>query len=78
MARDSVANWENFIREEVANGTYQSREDILDEALRLLRNQHALRAEIRKGLAELDNGKGIPAKDVFAELRTRLEQQDHP
>lgn len=66
----------NTLRQTVAGGEYASTSEVVREALRdWTRNRdterrelEALRAAIRTGL---DSGPGIPADQVFAELRAR-------
>lgn len=53
---------EQFIREEVASGRYDSPQEFVREGLRLLDQQ------IEEGLAQLDRGEGIPGEDVFQGL----------
>jgi antitoxin ParD1/3/4 len=72
------ARLEKFIEEQVASGRYESADDIVRTALNLLQEQEEniqrawtveeLRREIEKGM---DNGPGIPAEEVFEELRQR-------
>ena len=64
------------LRQTVAAGGYASTSEVVREALRdwvrnrdaELRDLEALRSAIKAGL---DSGPGIPADEVFAELRNR-------
>ena len=64
------------LRQTVAGGEYASTSEVVREALRdwtrardaERRDLEALRAAIRAGL---DSGSGLPAEEVFAELRAR-------
>lgn len=64
------------LRETVAGGEYASTSEVVREALRdwtrrrdaERQDLEALRAAIRAGL---DSGPGLPADEVFAELRAR-------
>ncbi len=68
------------LRRTVAGGEYASTSEVVREALREWtrardaerRDLDALRAAIRAGL---DSGPGIPADQVFAELRARYAGQ---
>ena len=68
------------LRQTVAGGEYASTSEVVREALRdWTRNRDAerrdldiLRAAIKAGL---DSGSGIPADQVFAELRARYTAQ---
>ncbi len=68
------------LRRTVAGGEYASTSEVVREALREWtrardaerRDLDALRAAIRAGL---DSGPGMPADQVFAELRSRYADQ---
>ncbi len=69
------------LRATVQEGEYASTSEIIREAVREWtrardterRELEMLRQAIRAGL---DSGPGLPAEDVFAELRTRYVRQD--
>ncbi len=71
-----------FVADLVESGRYLSATEVLQHGLYLLQDQERLnqiklewlRAEIQKGA---DSGPGIPAEELFAELRqrTRAERQ---
>jgi antitoxin ParD1/3/4 len=68
------------LRDTVAQGEYASTSEIIREALRdwtrardtERREVEMLRQAIRTGL---DSGAGVPAEDVFAELRARYARK---
>ncbi len=68
------------LRRTVAGGEYASTSEVVREALREWTRRRdaerqdldALRAAIRAGL---DSGPGLPAEEVFAELRARYTDQ---
>lgn len=68
------------LRQTVAGGEYASTSEVVREALRdwarrrdaERRELDALREAIRAGL---DSGPGIPAEDVYAELRAMLAER---
>ena len=70
------ADMAETLRQTVAAGRYASTSEVVREALRdwmrnrdaELRDLEALRAAIKAGL---DSGPGIPAGEVFAEVRDR-------
>ena len=70
------------IDQALRSGAYQSPEDVIDQALEVLKerdawlmeNRQALDAKIRTGIDELDRGQGISEDELEAYLR-RLKAQ---
>ena len=62
-----------FVEGLVASGEYNSANDAVVDGVRLLMSRQQLRADIQKGIDELDAGLGIDGKEVFAELRERAK-----
>jgi len=60
-----------FIEGLVASGEYQTTDEAMAEGVRLLMARKQLRADIQKGIDELDAGQGIQGDKLFAELRER-------
>ena len=63
-----------FVERLVASGQYKSANEAVAEGVRLLMSRQQLRAEIQKGIDELDAGQGIDGDVVFAELRERANK----
>ena len=63
-----------FVEGLVASGQYKSANEAVAEGVRLLMSRQHLRAEIQKGVDELDAGQGIDGDVVFAELRERAKK----
>ena len=63
-----------FVEGLVASGQYSSANEAVTEGVRLLMARQQLRADIQKGIDELDAGKGIDGDVVFAELRERAQK----
>jgi antitoxin ParD1/3/4 len=62
-----------FVEGLVASGEYNSANDAVVDGVRLLMGRQRLRADIQKGIDELDAGLGVDGGDVFAELRERAK-----
>lgn len=72
-------HFEAFVKDQIRRGRYASASEVIRDGLRALEDQEkfrtlrleALRAEIQKGA---NSGPGIPAEEVFAEVRQRIAQ----
>jgi antitoxin ParD1/3/4 len=70
-------HFEEFIKAQIQQGRYASASEVIRDGLRSLEDREkfravkleVLRAEIQKGA---DSGPGIPAEEVFANLRARI------
>jgi antitoxin ParD1/3/4 len=64
-----------FVEREIASGRYGSEDDVICEALRLLRERderlEALRADIRPALEQLERGEGKPLDGDAIKARGR-------
>lgn len=72
---------QDFVRQELASGKYESEADVVCEGLRLLRERErrleALREELRPALEQLDRGEREPmdAEAIKAEGRRQLAER---
>jgi antitoxin ParD1/3/4 len=68
------------VEELVRGGRYGSKSEVLREGVRLIHEREQALAELDASLAvaivELDAGLGIPAEEVFAELRERYRKKE--
>jgi antitoxin ParD1/3/4 len=72
-------HFEELIQRQVRSGRFASASEVVREGLRLIEEREAerearleaLRTEIARGR---ESGPGIPAEEVFAELRSRIEE----
>ena len=72
---------ENYVKEKVAAGMYNSVSEVMREALRLLEERDqlkeiklaALRQDLQQGIDSLDNGEGSPLdmESIKAKARSR-------
>ena len=63
-----------FIEGLVAAGQYRSVDEAVADGVQLLMSRQQLRADVQKGITELDAGQGIAGEQVFAELRERASK----
>lgn len=71
---------ERFIREQLAQGTFQSANDVIDRALRLLESQQQdrdawveeVQGKVDEAIAELGRGEGIPLETVVDQLQAKI------
>jgi putative addiction module CopG family antidote len=61
---------EQFIQHELECGAYASREELVDEAIRLLKRRRELERDIQAGI---NSGPFIPGEEVFARLEKRIK-----
>lgn len=71
MTSDISPENEQFIQHELESGAYQSRGELLDRAVSLLKRRRELQREIQAGI---DSGPGIAADEVFAKLAEKARQ----
>ena len=76
MSVEFTSELEKLVNSIMSNGHYADEQEVLAEALRLLKNRDELRSEIKLGLAELDNGERIDGETLFEELRARATRSD--
>ncbi len=73
------SHFEEFVKSQLSSGRYNNISEVVREGLRMLEDQEklralkleALRAEVQRGI---ESGPGIPAGQVFENLRRRIDQ----
>ena len=61
---------EQYIRDAVTTGEFESRERLLEDAVELMRmRREYVRSLLQEGIDQLDRGEGLPAAEVFARLK---------
>ena len=73
MSTDISPENEAFIRQAVANGRFESRQQALDQAVRLLREEANTIEAIEEGLESIARGEGIPLAEADAMLRAKYD-----
>ena len=74
MNIDLPADAMKFVEALVASGQYRSANEAVADGVRLLMDRQQLRADIQKGIDQLDAGQGMDGSVVFAELHKRADQ----
>ena len=69
--------WDSFIHTQLQSGRFSSADDVIDEALELLKRREerekALDLEgIRRGLEDMRAGRTQPLDEAFADIRREL------
>jgi len=65
---------QSFVEQEFATGLYQSREEVVLQAVSLLRDERVQAVEgIKEGLADLAAGRVQPLDEVFKNIRHEFE-----
>ncbi len=66
---------EEFVANLVASGRYRSKNEVLQEGVRLIQEREArladLDASISRGLADIEAGRGKPTAEVFDRLEAK-------
>jgi Arc/MetJ-type ribon-helix-helix transcriptional regulator len=61
-----------LIDQNMATGLYASEEDVVHAALHVLSDYHATIADIRAGMSDYQNGRGVPLSEAFADIRKQM------
>jgi Arc/MetJ-type ribon-helix-helix transcriptional regulator len=61
-----------LIDQNMATGMYASEEDVLQAALHALRDYHATIADVRQGMVDYEQGRGVPLSEAMADIRRQL------
>lgn len=73
MSSTVPAGFGPFVDQLVADGIYRDQEAVVAEGLRLLQKERFLQ-EVQKGFDEIAQGRLIPADQVFANAKKRVEE----
>lgn len=69
------AKLEKYVTKLVAQGRYNSKSEVVREGLRLVQERETrfatLDAAIKRGLADVEAGRLIPAEEVFTRLKAK-------
>ena len=74
-------HFEEYVKQKVKSGLYNSSSEVVREALRLLEERDKLkeirldelRKEIQHAMDQVDRGESIPGDEVFRQLKERTE-----
>ena len=77
ISADLGKNLEGYVQELVEGGRYGSKSEVLREGVRLIQEretqQEALKALIAKGMTDIEEGRTVPAEDVFSRLKAKYQ-----
>ena len=77
MTIEIPADLQTFVSEQLQHGCFQSEDELVAEALRLLKADREESLEgVRLGLADADAGRLQPLSDAFADLRHEFKLSD--
>lgn len=76
MSVDIPVELAPFVERLIAERRFLNESEVLTEGLRLLQSQENLRAAVRQGFAQLDEGKSAPADTVFAKAEERIASME--
>ena len=68
------SEFNNFVKELVSQGRFDSEEAAVVEGIRLLMGREQLRGEIQKGVVQLDGGDCFDEETVFAEVNAEIDK----
>ena len=66
----------DFVKDLVAQGRYNSEEDAIVEGIKLLMGREQLRGEIQKGVKQLDAGQFYDEDTVFTEINAEIDKME--
>ena len=61
-----------LIDQNMATGLYASEDDLVQAALHMLSDDHATIADIRTGMSDYQNERGMPLAEAFTSIRQQL------
>jgi predicted transcriptional regulator len=71
MASELSPDKDAFLEKLIAIGQFSNRQQALDHAIDLLRDEVETVAAIREGLESVERGEGIPLEDAVRQLREK-------
>ena len=79
MANDISRENEDFIEQEVSEGTFRDRNEAIDTAIGLLRQRKSLTARLTNSRRQLDNGECVELdsaglRQLFDDLKTKVTE----
>lgn len=69
---------EQFIEVSVGSGRYADSDELLNEALRLLKRRDEILHAVNAGVAQLDQGEAVDGDLVFDRLSAKFQSQSDP
>ncbi|MBX3413463.1 MAG: hypothetical protein KF708_12305 [Pirellulales bacterium] len=84
MSIDISPEHRDFVREELASGHYATEQELIDEAIELLRSRQGVLSKLKAGVEQLERGEGIEygpndrsrfITDILGQVSTAKEPQ---
>jgi len=83
MSTPLPKSFQQYIQRKVRSGEFRSSEHVLREALRLLKDQDAIRQirleemreQIREGIRDADSGRTMPIEGLMDRVRARVDRR---
>ena len=73
MSIEIPSDYSPVVQRLIAEGKFRDEEAVVAEGLRLIVMREKLHEDVLAGLAELDSGQRIEAREVYAEARRRIQ-----
>ena len=64
----------DFVKDLVAQGRFESEESVVVEGVRLLMTREKLRGKIQEGVQQLENGQWSNEEATFAEVEAEIDE----
>ena len=77
MSTELSPDKDRLLEQLIAEGRFSSRQQALDRAVDLLREEAETIEDIREGLASIERGEGVPLDEAIQNLRTKYGIPDN-
>jgi len=67
----------DFVKNIVATGRYESEQAAVAEGLRLLKSREQLRSDVEEGFRQMDEGQWVDGETLFADLHRDIDAMEN-